>query len=53
LRRAAHGWARKPSEEARRKISEIEAKIDQLVAGLCGITDAELKDIQLSLADLQ
>jgi hypothetical protein len=53
LSKSAHKWAKQPSEEARRRTTEIEAEIDRVAARIWGITDGELKDIQLSLADLQ
>ncbi len=44
---------RKDSDEARTKIKTIETEIDQTAAAIWGISDAELADIQFSLADLR
>jgi methylase of polypeptide subunit release factors len=53
LSQRAHELATERSESSRKKLQKIDADVDQLAAKIWNITEAELKDIQFSLADLR
>jgi len=53
LSQQAHDLARLESEASRKQLAKIESEIDETAAGVWGITDRELQDIQYSLNDLR
>jgi hypothetical protein len=49
----AHALAADATEPAQKRLTKLEAEIDETAAAVWGITATELKDIQSSLADLR
>ena len=53
LSELAHSLAADVTESAQKRLTELEAEIDETAAGIWAITATELKDIQSSLTDLR
>jgi hypothetical protein len=53
LSESAHDLGRGENEAAPKQLTKIEAEIDEIAAEVWSITDAELRDIKFSLADLK
>ena len=49
----AHEHARDDRDNVREALKKIETELDAVAAQVWGISDAELADIQFSLADLR